>query len=240
MNVIQEKTIYRVGATFTFLAVAGMLADMLIGIRTGANPNTLTTSVIARFQEMHESPLLGLYHFDFLNVVIQLLLIPVFFGLFHMLRSTQKLAHLAWVLFLVGSVLFISGNVALTMFDLSRAYYDSVNANQNAALVAAGEMLLLKGAHGSWSQFLGFMLPTLGALMMTLIMYSSKLFSKVFCLIGLVGNVLLLLYVLLVTSVPSTKNVVMVMAMPGGILLLIWFGWIGWIFWTSSQKIKNE
>jgi hypothetical protein len=57
---------------------------------------------------------------------------------------------------------------------------------------------------------------------MSFAMLKGKVFSKSTAYIGLLGSTLVLIYVIMVTFVPSIKNVAVMVAAPGGILAIIW------------------
>jgi len=93
---------------------------------------------------------------------------------------------------------------------------------QKAMLAAAGEAMLVRGEHGSLGAFFSFLLLTLSALVMSLVMLQGNVFSKANAYIGIVGNTFMLIYVVLVTFAPAVKDMAMAFAMPGGLLLLAW------------------
>jgi hypothetical protein len=53
-------------------------------------------------------------------------------------------------------------------------------------------------------------------------MLKGKIFSKVNSWLGIVGSLLILIYVVLVNFVPGVDKMAMAFAMPGGVLLMIW------------------
>ncbi|MDF2593435.1 MAG: hypothetical protein K0S75_2901, partial [Clostridia bacterium] len=50
----------------------------------------------------------------------------------------------------------------------------------------------------------------------------GKIYSKATAYIGIIGFSLLLMYMVLVTFVSSSDNLIMMLAMPGGLLALGW------------------
>jgi hypothetical protein len=107
------------------------------------------------------------------------------------------------------------------MLELSRKYA-LADETQKSLLAAAGEAMLVRGEHGSLGVFFSFLLPTLSALIFSFVMLQGNVFSKANAYIGILGNALMLVYVLLVTIAPTVKNMAMTFAMPGGLLLLAW------------------
>jgi hypothetical protein len=53
-------------------------------------------------------------------------------------------------------------------------------------------------------------------------MLTGKAFNKITSYIGIAGNVLILLYIVLVTFAPDVKDVATAFSMPGGLLLMAW------------------
>ena len=221
-NESQWKSIYILGGIFAILSLIAVLLDIFIGSSTGGNLSELPQTAVERFAQFQQNTWLGLYNLDLLNTVNQLLSIPVYFALYAALRKSNKpYALLALIFFLLGTAIFVSNNTALPMLELSRKYA-LADEPQKILLAAAGEAMLVRGEHGSLGVFFGFLLPTLSALIFSFVMLQGKVFSKANAYVGILGNALLLGYVVLVTFAPTVKNMAMAFAMPGGLLLLAW------------------
>lgn len=221
-NESQWKSIYLLGGIFAILSLAVVVLDIFIGSARGGNLSELPQTAVERFTQFQQNAWLGLYNLDLLNTVNQLISIPVYFALYTALRKINKpYALLALIIFLLGTAIFVSNNTALPMLELSRKY-TLADETQKSLLAAAGEAMLVRGEHGSLGVFFSFLLPTLSALVFSLMMLQGKVFSKASAYIGILGNVLMLIYVLLVTFAPTVKNMAMAIAMPGGLLLLAW------------------
>ncbi len=221
-NESQWKSIYILGGIFAILSLIAVLLDIFIGSSTGGNLSELPQTAVERFAQFQQNTWLGLYNLDLLNAVNQLISIPVYFALYAALRKTNKpYALLALIIFLLGTAIFVSNNTALPMLELSRKYA-LAHESQKSLLAAAGEAMLVRGEHGSLGVFFSFLLPTLSALVFSFVMLQGKVFSKANAYIGILGNALMLIYVLLVTFAPTVKDMAMAFAMPGGLLLLAW------------------
>ncbi len=215
--------IYILGAISMIIVLAGIIIDIIFGSVSGGNLSALPQTAIERFEQFHGNTLLGLYDLDLLNMIIQLIMIPVYFALFAAHRHVNRsYASLALIVFIVGTMLLVMNNTALPMLELSNKYFASTAESQKALYAAAGEAMLARGSHGSPNMFLGFFLPNIGGLLMSLVMLKGKIFSQVNSWLGIAGNALMLAYVILVTFVPGVKNVATVYALPGGLLLLAW------------------
>ena len=217
------RTIYQVGAITTIIVLAGIILDMVVGTITGGNIAELPQTAIERFNQFKETPMLGLYNLDLLNIINQIILIPSIFALYAVHRETNKpSASLSLILFLVGTTIFVCGNTALTMLDLSHKYFGSGTEDQKLLIAAAGEAMMAKGSHGSLGVFIGFVLPTFANALMSCVMLNGKVFSRATSYIGIVGNSLMVGYIIMVTFMPSVEKMALVFAMPAGLLVMAW------------------
>jgi hypothetical protein len=219
----QWKSVYYLGGIATTVALAGILLDVIIGNITGGNLEALPQTAIERFAQFHEHKFLGLYNLDLLNIINQLMMIPVYIALFaahHSINKTYSL--LALIVFLFGSVLMVSANVSLPMLNLSNKYFSTNLESQKALYAAAGEAMLARGAHGTGGAFLGFFLPNLAGLIMSMVMLKGGIFSKLNGWFGIIGGILMMGYVIMVTFVPGVEKMATAFAMPGGLLLMTW------------------
>jgi hypothetical protein len=212
-----------VGAVTTVIALGGILFDVVMGNITGGNLSDLPQTAIERFDQLHNNPMLGLYNLDLLNIINQLILLPSYFALYAAHRTGGKAqAALAFIIFLAGTIIFVATNTALPMLELSNKYFATTSESQKLLFDAAGEAMLARGAHGSLGVFIGFMLPTLASIMMSIVMLKGKIFSKTPSWFGIAGNTLILVYIILVTFVPVAKNSATLIAMPGGLMVMAW------------------
>lgn len=219
----QLQFIYKLGVITTLIVFCGIVLDMVVGSITGGNVTDLPQTAVERFNQLKESPLLGLYNLDLLNIVNQLILIPSIFALYGAHRETnQPSALLSLVLFLVGTTIFVTGNTALTMLDISHKYFATESNEQRMLLAAAGEAMLAKGSHGSLSVFIGFALPTFANVLMSCVMLNGKVFSRANSYIGIIGNSLMVLYIIMVTFMPAVEKMALLFAMPAGLLVMVW------------------
>lgn len=216
------RSIYTLGCITTVLALAGIIADVVLGMITGGNLSALPQTAVERFAQFREHPLLGLYNLDLLNIINQLFLLPGYFALYAAHRKADPAhASLSLLIFLAGSIIFVTTNTALPMLDLSHQYAAATTETQKFLLAAAGEAMLARGAHGSPGVLIGFVLPNVGSLMMSVVMLKGKIFSKTTAYAGIAGSTLLLMYLFLVTFTPA-KTMATAMAMPGGLLSITW------------------
>jgi hypothetical protein len=219
----QWNSIYAVGSLTTIIALLGILLDVVIGNVTGGNLSALPQTAIERFTEFHDNKFLGLYHLDLLNIIVQIILIPTYYALYAAHRNDNiAYGFLALIIFLFGSVIMVTNNTALAMLELSNKFYSTTIESQKAFYAAAGESMLAQGAHGSPGIFLGFFIPNIANLIMSIVMLKGTIFSKINSWIGVVGSILMLLYVILVNFGTGVENLATMFAMPGGLLLMTW------------------
>jgi len=218
----QWKGVYSLGGIAAIMSLIAVVADIVIGSSMGGNLSELPQTAVDRFTQFQANAWLGLYNLDLLNTVNQLISIPVYFALYAAHRKTNKpYALFGLIIFLLGTTIFVANNTALPMLDLSRKYVAALEP-QKSLLAAAGEAMLARGEHGGVGVFFSFLLPTLSALIFSFVMLQGKVFSKANSYVGILGNALMLVYVILVTFAPSIKTMAMAFAMPGGLLLVAW------------------
>ena len=82
---------------------------------------------------------------------------------------------------------------------------------------------MVRGEHGTPGVFIGFFLLTLSNLFISFVMLNAGIFKKVVGYLGIFGYFSLLIYIFLVTFLPGIKSIAVIIAAPGGILVLLWY-----------------
>jgi hypothetical protein len=219
----QWANLYRLGAITTVIVLLGIILDMVVGSITGADISALPQTAVERFNQFKDNPLLGLYTLDLLNTIIQIIFIPSIFAIYAAHRKVSNpSALLSLILSLAGTTIFVTGNTALTMLDLSQKYFAATSDEQRLLISAAGEAMLAKGEHGSLGVFFGFAMIPFANAMMSGVMLNGNVFSRATSYIGIIGNSLMVIYVVLVTFIPAVEKTAMVFAMPAGLLVMVW------------------
>jgi hypothetical protein len=219
----QWKSIYTLGAVAAIVALTGLLLDVIIGNITGGNLAALPQTAVERYAQFHDSKFLGLYNLDFLNIIIQMIFIPAWFALYAAHRKVNKpYSLLALLIFLFGSVIMVAHNTALPMLELSNKYFATTLESQKILYAAAGESMLAQGAHGSSGIFLGFFIPNIAGLIISIVMLKGRVFSKTNSWLGIIGSIFMLLYVIMINFGSGIENMATAFAMPGGLLLMTW------------------
>jgi len=219
----QWKRIYMIGGVTALIVTLATLFDIIIGTILGGDLSAVPKSAIERFAQFQDNWLLGLYYLDGLNMATTILLIPTYFALCAAHRKVNiGYTLLAAITYFIGAAVFITNNAALSMLELSGRYFTTTSEIEKSLIAAAGEAMISRGVHGSFGAFPGFFLTSIGSIVMSIGMLKGKVFSKVNAYIGILGTTLLLIYIILVTFVPSIKSVAVIVAAPGGLLALGW------------------
>lgn len=151
----QWQKIYLLGGIAAIISFITLLFDISFGSISAGNLTELPQTAIERFSEFQKNWLLGLYHLDFLNVFNTFIMVPMYFALFAIHRKRNlPYAAFAFILSLIGVIIFVTTNSALPMLELSRKYYDVVDESQKILLAAAGEAMLVRGVHGGLGVFI--------------------------------------------------------------------------------------
>lgn len=217
------KTIYKLGGITAILAIMGTLLDITLTFLPDWGVSTVPETAIDLFNQLQYNWLLGLRNLDLLNAIISILMIPMFCALYVVHQGVNKnYATLAIILFIIGTTIFIGNNTALPMLELSSKYAAATTETQKTIIVAAGEAMLARGEHGSPGAFMGFALSTIASISFAFVMLKGKIFSKATAYVEILGFVLLLIYTVFVTFVSNSNNLIMILAMPGGLLAMGW------------------
>jgi hypothetical protein len=220
---IKIKRMYLVGVYAAAIVICLTLADIIIGSLLGGDLTMVPQFAVDRFMQLQEDTWFGMYNLDLLNLVVSVIMIPVFLALWLALKNEDSpFALLALIIFIIGTSVFIANNPGLSMLDISRKYNTATVEDQSVLFAAAGEAILAKGIHGGTGVFPGFFLITLSEMILSIVMLRTRIFSKATGYTGIAGTILLMVYLVLVTFVPSAKQSAMIIVAPGGILSLAW------------------
>ncbi len=218
------KGVYTLGGASSLIALLGSLLDVVISFIPGwAATTPLPKTAVEWFAQFQQNWLLGLRNLDLLNVIVSTIMTPAFIALYAAHRRAFKAgAMLALILYCVGTAIFVANNVALPMLALAAKYAAATSEAHRAALAAAAEAMLARGAHGSFGVFPGFILPVIAGAIISFTMLRGGIFSKASAYLGLSGHLLLFIYFIFVTFIPEIKNMVLFFGMPGGIFCTVW------------------
>jgi hypothetical protein len=216
------KGLYRLGGVAALLIVLTAVIEILLTFLPGGY--AAADTVVDWFTLLHAHPFLGLRNLGLLNIVMNLLGIPLFFALYIAHRNNHAAgATLALILSLLGVAIFYATNRAFAMLDLGNQYAAATSEAQRSLLAAAGQALLSVGESHTPGTFLGFFFAELAGMLMSLVMLRGRIFNPSNGYCGLLGFGLLFIFEIGSSFVPSVSGVVLIFAVSGGLLNLAWY-----------------
>ena len=220
-NDSSTRTIFWIGGTVCFIFTAYSLITLLIMTILGGPPETIEQC----FAMLQEKRLQGLLRLDILTVFIVPLYYLLFFSLFIALKKTDYgLVTIATILIFAGVTLFLSMPSVFSYLNLSDKFASATSDFQKNQLLAAGESILASDTwHGTGAIIGGILLQT-GALLISIVMLKTTIFSRFTALTGIVLYGLDLLHIILGLIIPTVGNILMFI---GGPLYLLWFPLVG-------------
>ena len=143
--------------------------------------------------------MIGLIGFDFLYMLSNLLMIPLFLSIFVSLYETNKgVTILALAVSLTGLAIYFTSNAPIEMLQAARMYNSAVTEQEKQMLLSVGHSFLLiyKGTAYAVSYVLG----GISLLLFFSVMLKNNSFRKITGRFGLASGILML--------VPATAGVV--------------------------------
>jgi len=216
-----QKTIFLIGGIVCMIFIAYSLITLLIMTIIGGPPETVEQCFIM----LQENKLQGLLRLDILTVFIVPLYYLLFFSLFIALKKTHYgLVAIATILVFAGVTLFLSMPSVFSYLNLSDKFASSISDFQKNQLLAAGESILASDIwHGTGAIIGGILLQT-GALLFSIVMIKTSIFSRLTALTGIVLYGLDLLHIIVGLIIPAVGNILMFIAGP---IYLLWFPLVG-------------
>jgi hypothetical protein len=209
------------GGLGALLSLLASLATMVVFFSVGGPPET-AEETFALLQDARLVALLRLEILSLLNVGAYYL---TFVGLYAALRRVDPAwAAFATVLVIAGVTLWIASHSLSSLIVLSDRYAVAGTEAQRSRLLAAGEALMAADMWHSTGAAFGGLLVEVGAILISLVMLRSAVFSQTTAWVGVVTHGLDLTQMVLGLFVPAVKVVIMMVAGP---LYLVWFFLIG-------------
>jgi len=207
----------RIGGVAAFILLVYSFATMAQLVVVGGQPATAAEA----FNLLQENKILGLLRLDLPTVLAVPLYYLIFLGLFAALRRADcAYAALSTVLAFVGVTLFLAALAALSMISLSEKHAAAKTEAVRVQLEAAGEAILASDMWHGTGPFMGGILLQSGAVLVSVVMLRSNVFSKKIAYVGILTHGLDLAHIVLGVLVPAVGVVLMAVAGP---LYLIWF-----------------
>ncbi len=212
------RSLYKVGATAALISVLIGLLDIFISFLPSGLDASGTLTAIDWFRLFQDNWFLGLRNLGLFNVISTLLAVPTFLALYAVHRRVNPAyAALAVALICIGAAVYTANNGSLSMLALSNQYADASEPEQTL-LVAAGQAVLAEAEDFTPGTFVAFLIPSAAAITMAAVLLRGRIFSRWTAWAGILGGTFLLLFTISATFMPSTFNVVMILAMLGGLL----------------------
>jgi hypothetical protein len=214
------KKFYKFSGVMALLIVLVGLVDISLSILGGEVHENSGVSVVDWFTLFETHRFASLGNLGLFNMLTLSLGIPVYLALFNVHRQTQPAyAALAATLFLMGTAVYISSNTLFSMLSISNQYA-TASAIQKPLLEAAGHVILALGADLTPGTFMGFLFTQTAGLMMSFVLLSARIFSKVNAWLGVIGFGLMLVFFVMAAFVPEQFNTALMISAPGGLLLM--------------------
>jgi hypothetical protein len=215
------RDLCRIGGVSALVLIAYSLATMVQLVVLGGQPATAAEA----FRLLRTNRALGLLRLDLPTVFAMPLYYLLFAGLFAALRRVGGAYTLAAAgSAFVGVTLLLATPMGLSMLSLSDKYAAATTDEARQQLLAAGEAILATDMwHGTGAILGGIFLET-GALLISLLMLRSSVFSKPTAYVGIVTHGLDLIHAIL--GPVTTRGAFVLMAIAGP-LYLVWFALVG-------------
>lgn len=216
------SSLYWIAGAGAFIAVAFMLLDIALSF-TGGDVETGTWGAVEWFAFFQKDPFVGLRNLGLFNVINTTLSIPLYLALYRLCRRGAPVyAALALIFVLLGAAVYDANNRALAMLSLSSQYAAATSESSRTLLATAGTVILGQAEDFTPGSFAGFFFSSTGSLLMMAAMLRAGIFRRWIALVGLMGTAALLFFTILLTFAPGTFNIVMLIAMLGGLLMVVW------------------
>ncbi len=204
------------------IQVVRVLITMTVVFTLGGEPRTPGEY----FTLLQSNRLVRLLRLDFSTVVSMALYYLPFFGLYAALtRADGAYAALATAFAFVGLTLWLGTHSAFSMIRLSDQYVAAATDAHRSQLLAAGEAIIASDMWHSTGALIGGIFLQSAAVMISALMLRSNIFSRVTAYVGILGNGLDLLHIIINIMLPGNPgDILMVVAGP---LYLIWFILLG-------------
>ena len=225
--------LYKLGAVTSLLILCTAVLEILITFLPGGYASAET--VVDWFNLLHDNWFLGLRNLGLLNIAMTALSIPMFFALcMAHWKVNPKYSALAMIISFIGVAVFYATNRAFAMLDLSTQYAAASTDAQRAVLEAAGQALLAVGQSHTPGTFIGFCLSEIAGILISFVMLRGGIFSKLTASAGVLGFGMLFVYEICQSFVPGSSSFVLIFALIGGILNLVWYALIAQRLWKTA------
>jgi hypothetical protein len=220
----------RIGGIAALILIVYSLATIVQLLVLGGQPATAAEA----FRLLQRDRIVGLLRLDLPTVVAMPLYYLLFLGLFAALRRTDCAnATLSTSLAFVGVTLLLATPTALSMISLSQKYGTATTEATRNQLLAAGEAILATDIWHGTGAIMGGILVQSGAVLISVVMLRSSVFSRTTAYLGILTHGLDLAHIVCGLFLPVSGVVLMAIAGP---LYPIWFFLVGRRLLQSAAK----
>jgi hypothetical protein len=224
----------RIGGISALILAAYALVTMVQITILGGQP----TSAAQAFDLLEHHRVIGLLRLDLPTIAVLPLYYLVFLGLFAALRhSDLSNALLAIALAFAGTTLTLATPTALSLIPLSDKFAAATSDTARSRLLAAGEALLAADIWHSTSAIVGGVLLQCGAVLISIVMLRSIVFSKTIAWLGILMHGLDLAHIACGLFLPAAGFVLLSIAGP---LYPVWFILVGLRLLQLARKPQHE
>jgi hypothetical protein len=211
----------KTGGVAAWLLMAYSLGTMVQLLVLGGQPATAAEA----FSLIQQNRIVALLRLDLPTVLALPLYYLVFLGLFAVLhRDDLSYTTLATTLAFVGVTLLLATPMGLSMVPLSDGYAAATAEEARTQLLGAGEAIMAADMWHATGAFVGSILLQAGAVLVSVAMLRTRVFSKTTAYVGLVTHGLDSLHAITTPFMPRVGFLLMAVAGP---LYVVWFPLIG-------------
>jgi hypothetical protein len=233
-NYSSHKITYWFGGLICTILMIYSLATMVVMFGIGTPPET----IIECFSMLNENKFLGLLRLDILTVFIMPLYYILFYSIYIALKNHDNDAlRISIILIFAGLTLFLATPSVFSYLHLSDKYSLATTELEKSQLLSAGEAILASDMwHGTGAK-IGGILMQVGALIISILMLKTNVFTRFTAYIGIFSHGLDLLHILIGFFLPVAGAILMAI---GGTLYLVWFPLIGLRLFKLSNATKLQ
>ncbi|HTS05883.1 MAG TPA: hypothetical protein VMP68_09890 [Candidatus Eisenbacteria bacterium] len=201
----------RTGGIAAFVLIAYALLTIVQLIVLGGPPATAAEA----FRLLQSNRMVGLLRLDLPTIVAMPLYYLVFLGLFAALKRTDRAnAILSTSLAFVGVTLLLATPTALSMISLSQKYAAATTEASRTQFLAAGEAILATDIWHGTGAIMGGILLQSGAVLISVVMLRSSVFSRTTAYLGILMHGLDLAHIVFGLFLPGTGVVLLAISGP--------------------------
>ena len=178
------KLLYRIGGVVAYIMIALVVVAIVVFL---VDPSP--TTVIGYFQLFQKNILMGLLALDLVYMVSQILMGLLLLAVCVALRrANPSLIAIALAAGLIAVAVFLTSNPAFGMLSLSSHYAAATSAMQRAQIEAAGQAIIANFTGTAY--VVSYILGSIAVLIISVVMLSSKVFSKGTAVVGLIMGIM--------------------------------------------------